>query len=245
MLQAPKTILLTGGTSGIGLALLKQLHAQGHKLIVVARNGHALQQLKDEYAGLTIYECDLSSRFQVESLADFILREHAGVEIVFNNAGVQYTSMFIDDGFEFDSIEQETTLNFLAPVWITALLLPMLLEAKQASAIVNISSGLAYAPKTQSAVYCATKAAIHSVSQSLRYQLENTPVTVFEAIMPLVDTPMTAGRGRGKISPEDAARQIIEGINKNRPEIFVGKTKILPFLMRLSPGLVRNIMKKF
>lgn len=245
MLQTPKTILLTGGTSGIGLSLLKQLHAQGHKLIVVARSVHALQRLQNEYTGITTYECDLASRFQVESLADSILKKHSDVTIIFNNAGIQYTSMFTDDDFEFDSIEQETTINFLAPVWLTALLLPLLLASKPASAIVNISSGLAYAPKTQSAIYCATKAAIHSVSQSLRYQLADTPVSVFEAIMPLVDTPMTAGRGKGKISGEEAARQIIEGINKNRAEIFVGKTKFLPLLMRISPSLVKNMMRKF
>ena len=142
------------------------------------------------------------------------------------------------------SIEYETQVNFLAPVWLTTLLLPTLMQNQNTTAVVNISSGLAFAPKTSSAIYCATKAAIHSYSQSLRSQLVGTNIRVQEAILPLVDTPMTKGRGKHKMSADEAARQIIDGMSKQSEEIYVGITKMLRFVNRLSPSLVKNLMKR-
>lgn len=245
MLNTPKTILLTGGTSGIGLALLKQLHSQGHKLLVVARNQTRLLQLQDKYKGVATYECDLSSRRQIESLTSTIAEQHTDLSIIINNAGIQYTPTVLDDDFSFDCIEYETTVNFLSPVWLSTLLLPTLLQNNIASSIVNISSGLIFAPKTNSAIYCATKAAIHSYSQSLRNQLTDTEILIQEVILPLIDTPMTRGRGSNKMSADEAARQIIKGIYNKSSEIYVGKAKLLPFLMRLSPSLVKSIMRKY
>jgi len=245
MLKHASTILLTGATSGIGRALFEQLQKQGHQLLVVARNQERLLALQGDYENVVCYPCDLSSRSQIESLADKIAECHPELNVVINNAGVQFTPSLLDDDFDFDSIEYETTVNFLAPLWLSYLLLPTLLESKQQAGIINISSGLAFAPKTQSAVYCANKAALHSLSQSLRYQLSGKNVRVIETIMPLVDTPMTAGRGNGKISPNAAAQQIIEGVKKGQEEIYVGKAKLLPLLMRLSPVLVKGIMRKY
>jgi len=244
-LNTTKTILLTGGTSGIGLALFKQLHAQGHRLIVVARNHSRLLHLKTERKRVTTYECDLSSRLQIESLATIISEKHPDLSIIINNAGIQYTPTVLDDDFSFDSIEHETIVNFLSPVWLSTLLLPTLLQNNMSSSIVNISSSLIFAPKTNSAIYCATKAAIHSYSQSLQNQLDDTDILVQEVILPLVDTPMTRGRGKNKMSADEAARQILKGIEKRSPEIYVGRAKLLPFLMRLSPTLVKKIMRKY
>ena len=117
------------------------------------------------------------------------------------------------------------------------------LRRQQTAAIVNVSSGLAIYPKTGSAVYSATKAALHSFTQSLRYQLEDTGVHVFEAIVPMVDTPMTAGRGSGKISAQECAKQMIAGIHANRDEIYIGKARLLPLLSRLAPGTAKRILK--
>ncbi|MBL1260033.1 MAG: SDR family NAD(P)-dependent oxidoreductase [Thiotrichaceae bacterium] len=245
MLSKPKTILLTGGTEGIGFALFKQLHSQGHTLIVVARNQQRLSSLQSTYDRVSTYKCDLSSRLELESLCNKISLNHLDLSIIINNAGIQYTPKFLDNDFSFDAIEHETRVNFLAPVWLSSLLLPTLIEHKNPGAIINISSALIFAPKTNSAIYCATKAAIHSFSQSLRYQLEQTHVQVIEAIMPLVDTAMTAGRRDGKISPESAAQQIINGINQRRSEIYVGKARLLPTLMRVSPSLVKRIMRRY
>ena len=245
MLNTSKTILLTGGTAGIGLALFKQLYSQGHKLLVVARNQARLLQLQEKYEGVIVYQCDLSSRQQVESLATTISEQYTDLSIIINNAGTQYTPTVLDDDFSFDSIEYETTVNFLSPVWLSTLLLPTLLQNNITSSIVNISSGLIFAPKTNSAIYCATKAAIHSYSQSLRNQLIESDILIQEVILPLIDTAMTRGRGTNKMSADDAARQIIKGMCNKLPEIYLGKAKLLPFLMRLSPSLVKNIMRKY
>lgn len=151
----------------------------------------------------------------------------------------------LDDHFNFDSIEHETIINFLSPVWMTTLLLPLLLNSNSCASIVNISSGLALAPKMNSAIYCANKAALHSYSQSLRYQLANADIRVHEAILPLVDTPMTAGRGRNKLTADEAASGIIQGITRGVDEIYIGKARLLPMLMRLSPSLVKRILRKY
>ena len=245
MLSSPRTILLTGGTSGIGLALFKQLHREGHHLIVAARNHTKLTQLQNQYDEVNCYICDLSSRQQIEILSDKIIKNHPDLSVIIHNAGIQYTPTLLDDDFSYDSIEHETTVNFLAPVWITSLLLPLLINHHQQCSIVNISSGLALAPKTNSSIYSATKAAIHSFSQSLRYQLDGTNIQSIEAIIPLVDTAMTRGRGKGKLPTTYVAEQIIKGIKAQQPEIYIGKAKLLPLLMRLSPSLVKRILRRY
>ena len=145
MLSNPKTILLTGGTAGIGLALFKQLHSQGHTLIVVARNQEKLASLQSSYSNVVTYPCDLSSRLAIESLGEKITQNHPELSIIINNAGIQYTPTFLDDDFSFDSIEHETRVNFLAPAWLSYLLLPSLIEYKKPAAIINVSSGLIFA----------------------------------------------------------------------------------------------------
>ena len=246
MFNHPQTTLFTGVTSGIGLELTTQLIAKGGHLIVVARNEERLAQLRTAYKeSISCYRYDLSSRQQVEKLCEMVAANYPGLSIIINNAAIQETPQFLDDDFNFNAIELETRINLLAPAWITSLLLPLLRKQDGRCSIVNISSGLALAPKTNSAIYCATKAAIHSLSQSLRYQLEGSNIDVIEAVLPLVDTPMTAGRGNNKLSADETARQIIDGIQKRRDEIYVGKAKWLPLLMRLAPGRVKKMLKGY
>jgi uncharacterized oxidoreductase len=175
---------------------------------------------------------------------DAVIAAHPDISILINNAAVQLTPTFISDDFDFDGIGYEITTNLTSPLWITSLLLAGTLVRQKEALIVNISSGLAFFPKRESAVYSASKAALHSISQSLRYQLEETSVGISEVILPLVDTPMTHGRGKGKISPVSAARGIIEGIENGRKEIYLGKARLLPVLMWVAPFIVKNILKR-
>jgi short-subunit dehydrogenase involved in D-alanine esterification of teichoic acids len=124
------------------------------------------------------------------------------------------------------------------------LLLPALAHNNKA-AILNINSGLALAPKTSSAIYCATKGALNIFSQSLRYQLEDTNINVHQAFLPLVDTAMTVGRGENKVTAEEAARAIIQGLEKNIQDHDIGKVKLLRVLLRLAPSMAQKIMKKY
>jgi short-subunit dehydrogenase involved in D-alanine esterification of teichoic acids len=125
---------------------------------------------------------------------------------------------------------------------LCALLIPQL-QLKPEAAIINISSGLAIAPKKTAPVYCGTKAGIHIFSQALRYQLEVSSIKVFEIIPPLVDTPMTAGRGQNKISPQALAEEFWEGFLSDTYEMYIGKAKLLKLIHRLSPALSQKIMK--
>lgn len=120
--------------------------------------------------------------------------------------------------------------------------LPILITKKDA-AIVNVSSGLAFAPKKSAPIYCATKAAIHNATKAIRYQLEDTTVKVFEIIPPIVDTAMTKGRGKGKISPKQLVDEFMKNFKKDIFESNIGKTKILRFIQRLSPKLAESILK--
>jgi uncharacterized oxidoreductase len=111
------------------------------------------------------------------------------------------------------------------------------------SAVVNVSSGLFIAPKKSASVYCATKSAIHSFSKTLRYQLEESGIKVFEIIPALIATPMTEGRGKSKLSPEQLTEEFIRNFKSDKVESYIGKTRLLKFINRLSPKLADKIMK--
>ena len=233
-----QTILITGGSSGIGKCLARQLADAGNQVIIASRTA------KSNTDKVIALHCDLSDQSSVKGLIKQLDEKQLHPNVLINNAGVQYTPKFTDSEFDFESIETEMTINFTAAAWLTSLLLPTLGKHPQA-AIINISSGLALYPKTSSAIYCASKAALHNFSQCLRYQLEGSGIAVHEAIMPLVDTPMTRGRGNGKISPAAAANAIVKGIERDRHEIYIGKARLLPLISRVAPGFARKILKNY
>lgn len=237
-----KTILITGANSGIGFQLAQQLIERGNRVIAVSRSQNNWPQLQALGDKIQLQQCNLSEKTEVMRLAEQLRHDKVALDIIINGAAIQLTPTLIDPDFSFSGIETEITTNFTAIVWLSYLLLPVL-QTRPQSMIVNLSSGLAIHPKIGSAVYCASKAALHSFSQALRFQLEQTSVHVCEILLPLVDTPMTHGRGSNKLSPETAARAIIKAIEQNKTEAYIGKAKLLPPLMRLWPGLVRRILK--
>lgn len=239
-----RTILITGGTSGVGLALVRALHPRNNRLVVVARSAAKLEALARDYPGIAVHACDIASREAVEALCDDLARQHPHLSVVIHNAAIQFTPEFLSEDFAFDHIDYEVRTNLLAPAWMTALLLPVLKDYPGEAAFVAMGSGLGLHPKRTSAIYCATKAAIHSLAQSLNYQFKGTNLRFVEAILPLVDTPMTAGRGRGKMAPDDVAKAIIAGIERGKREILIGKARLLPVLSRLSPALTKSIMRR-
>ena len=171
----------------------------------------------------------------------WVEQKHRDANILINNAGVQYNYHFAEEPQILGKIEQEINVNFLAPLKLIALMLP-LLKSNENSAIVNVSSGLGLVPKKQAPVYCGTKAGLHIFSKALRYQLRQTKV--FEIIPPLVDTQMTQGRGKGKISPDQLVEEFITAFKKDRYEVSIGKVKLLKFLNRWAPSLAESIMKR-
>jgi uncharacterized oxidoreductase len=237
-----QTILITGGTSGIGYALVKKL-VQFNKVLVVARNTQRLDALKKEFPDVFVYTCALENKLDIDRVFGQIQADHKNITVVINNAGIQMLPTFLDKDFSYSGIENEIAINLTAPICICSLMLKPLFAAKVPATIVNITSGLGLFPKKSSAVYCATKAGLRNFTKSFRYQMEGTNIKIIEAILPLVDTPMTIGRGKNKLSAEAVAEAIIAGIEKGIEEIYVGKAKWIPILARLSPALMASIMK--
>lgn len=239
-----KVVVITGGTSGIGRSMVTQL-AKNNTVIVIGRNESKLEKLETAYPELVSYQCNLAESGEVENTADQIARNHPQIDVLVNNAGVQHTPKFIDNDFRYETITQEINVNFGAICSFIYLLLPNMLDDNRRTAILNVNSGLGLAPKTNSAVYCATKGALNIFSWSLRYQLEPTNIKVLQSMLPLVDTAMTTGRGTGKLTSDVAAAAIIRGIEKEIEENFIGKAWLLKHIYDLSPALARRILKKY
>jgi uncharacterized oxidoreductase len=240
LLSQPSTVLVTGTTSGIGAALSAGLRAAGHRVIAVSRRAGADRTVSDEVG----YQLDLADPLATEALFARVAEIHPDIAIVINNAALQLDRRLDDPGLDAAALQRELAVNLLAPAIIARALLPGLRSRTDGAAIVNISSGLAFYPKTGTALYCASKAGLHSFTQSLRYQTEGSGVKVIEAILPLVDTPMTAGRGRGKLSAGETADAILTGIRRGQDEIHVGKARLLPLLGRLAPAIPRMMLKR-
>lgn len=235
-----KTILLTGGTDGIGLRLARQLREKGASVIITGRT--PARTAAAEAEGFTVITADLTGPEGVEA----VVSAFGGrpLDVLINNAGMGANHDFRLAPPEPDDDERTLWLNLHAPIRLITRLMPALRSRPEAM-IVNVTSGLAIAPNAGSPVYCATKAALRSYTQALRGQMKGTGVHVLEALPPMVDTQMTAGRGNNKISPEECARQIIAAMERGANEANVGMVKVLQAVHSASPALARAVMLRF
>lgn len=237
------TILITGGSSGIGLALSQRFLAEGNRVLITGRDAKKLEAIRRTQPAVGIFCGDLSTDAGLHALVHFVKQEYPQLNILVNNAAVQYNYLFMETPDAGAKIDYEISTNLSAPIKLTGLLLP-LLTANANAAIVNVSSGLFLAPKKTASVYCATKAALHSYSKTLRYQLEGSGTRVFEIIPALVDTPMTEGRGASKISSTQLCEEFFRNFSRDVYESYIGKTRLLRWLSRLSPRLADRMMKE-
>lgn len=234
--------IVTGATSGIGLALARQLASAGVHVIAIGRNGEALQALAAQSRRVTPLVADLGDIDRLPALVASIVADHPDVGCLINNAGIQHDLRCDDARCSAALVRKEVDVNLVAPIVLAQQLLPHL-QGRPGACIVNVTSALAYAPKRTAAVYSATKAGLHLFTRALRLQVPGT-VRVVEAVMPLVDTPMTAGRGRGKLPAAEAARQLIEGLRAGRQEILIGPARWLPWLQRWAPALLARLLQR-
>ena len=252
MTPTQHTVLITGGATGIGFALAKKFHAAGNRVILVGRREDALRQAAEQLSGEqlsgSLHDTGARCGYAVADVSQAEDRARLAAQfpetsILINNAGIQFTKR-LDEQTD-DEIAQEIAVNLTAPVQLTRAFLPMLAGKPQA-AVINVSSGLAVVPKETCAVYCATKAALHSFSQVLRWQLENSGIRVFEILPPMVATPMSKGKGHAhlKISPDELADEFWRDFERNRFESMIGKTKWLYWINRFSARLGQRIMRK-
>ncbi|MEV7522077.1 SDR family NAD(P)-dependent oxidoreductase [Streptomyces sp. NPDC091371] len=243
-----RTILVTGGTRGVGRELTRQLVGQGAHVVAVGRDREQLDALAADHGDrVTTHALDLSDPVAVDAFTDDLPAHHPDLSMLINNAGIQtLTDFFQEDPRALRPLlRREMNVNLDAVITLSTGLLPHL-SRHPAAAVVNITSGLAIAPKPSAPVYCAAKAALRTFTRALRYQCQDAApnIRVIDAVLPLVDTDMTRGRGTGKITAARAARAVITGIHRDKGEIYIGMTKILRVIMRLSPTLGYRILRK-
>ena len=184
------TILITGGASGIGLALAEEFKKHDNRVIVAGRSREKLATAASR--GLETLTADMTSEASIRDLAQAALAKFPALNVVIHNAGVMMNEKLTSG--DTSKIAEETVLtNLLGPIRLTNALLPHLLSQKSAT-LVTVTSGLAYAPLAMTPTYCATKAAIHSYTESLRFQLKGTAVEVKELVPPYVQTTLMGAR---------------------------------------------------
>ena len=189
---ANNTILLTGGATGIGLALAERLQAAGSQVIAVGRRADKLREAQQRVPGLLSYQADLAQPAERIALAEWVQREHPGLNVLLNNAGIQNRVPVAGMAASLDAWEQEReeiAINLEAPIHLTALLLKHL-QSQPNATVINVSSGLAFAPFATMPVYCATKAALHSFTLSLRHEAGKLGVAVVELVPPALNTDL-------------------------------------------------------
>jgi uncharacterized oxidoreductase len=190
MQLSSNTVLVTGGASGIGLALAGRFVAAGSNVIVCGRRAEKLAEAKELLPHVKTLVCDLSKASERSALAAWVVREHPRLNVLVNNAGIQrYPNLAQATDADWSETQEEIAINFEAPVHLSALFIPHLRQQAR-PAILNVTSGLSFAPLARAPIYSATKAALHSFTLSLRHQLKNTPIRVVELIPPAVDTDL-------------------------------------------------------
>lgn len=225
------TILITGGGSGIGRGLAEGFHRLGNQVIIAGRRKQVLDETTKANPGMKSVTLNVEDPADIRSVAAQLAKEYPALNVLINNAGIMRAENLLDQGENLVDAESMVVTNLLGPIRLTAALLPQL-RKQPYSAIVNVSSGLAFVPLTLTPTYCATKAAIHSYTQSLRYQLKGTATEVIELIPPYVQTDLMGGASDPRAMPLDAYIAEVMEIVKTQTavtEICVERVKGLRF----------------
>lgn len=236
MNPAGKRALVTGGSSGIGLALALALARAGAEVFITGRDAARLEAAAQAHPAITGVVCDVTDDAAVQRLLARMIAE-GGVDLLVNNAGVMHFFR-VADGYPLDAQAREVDIDVLGPMRMVHHFLPGML--KRPSALVNVSSGLAYAPYAAAPVYSGAKAFIHAWTRALRRQLRGSSVRVIELLPPVVDTPLADGLDPSfdRMPPERLAQRFIEGLMRGQPEITPGQSVVLKWLSHVAPGLV-------
>jgi uncharacterized oxidoreductase len=243
------TILITGGTSGIGLELARQLH-RDNTIIVTGRDPGKLREVGTTLAGVHCIQSDVSDPSAIAALYDKVTQEFPALNMLINNAGIMRKINFHGGAADLIGLTREIDINLSGPIRMVKQFLPHLRRQKS-SAVVNVSSGLAFVPFPLSPVYSATKAGLHSFTRVLRVQMRATNVKVFELAPPGTETPLFRGdfdeTDLGGLSGMDVVkmtRLAIRGLERDVLEIRPGLSNVLKLLSRVAPGFALNMLAK-
>ena len=226
------TVLITGGSTGIGSALAELFLKEGNEVIICGRREDRLVEARKKLPQVHIKTCNIANAEDRTDLFDWAITNFGKLNILVNNAGIQREISFTEGTANLLNGDSEIETNLHAPIHLSALFIAHLMKQEEA-AIVNVSSGLAFIPLSIVPVYCATKAALHSFSWSLRHQLKDTTVKVFEIIPPIVDTELDKGAREKRqqddrgIKPEEVADATIQALRKDEFEAAIGQAQFL------------------
>jgi uncharacterized oxidoreductase len=243
-----RTILITGGTSGIGLELAGQLHQRGATIIVTGRDEAKLAAAKRTLPAVHTFRSDVGYPGAIAALHDSVIAQFPTLDTLINNAGIM-RNVNLNLDRDLNDLTREIDINLSGPLRMVQKFLPHLKTRKDAL-IVNVSSGLAFLPFPAAPVYCATKAGIHSFTLSLRAQLEGTGVTVIELAPPGVETPLFRGEFAEEMKDQKGmdvkalASRAIAGIEAGKLEIRPGLSNVLKAMSRIAPAFMFKQMVK-
>ncbi|MDQ0884241.1 SDR family oxidoreductase [Peribacillus sp. V2I11] len=243
------TILITGGTSGIGFELATQLLQLGNTVIITGRDQSKMDLAKKKLPYVHTFQFDVSDPKAISDLFEKVISRFPELNVLINNAGVMRKLNFHAKEVDLEDFSSEIEINLSGSIRMVNQFLSHLKEKKSA-AIMNVSSALAFVPYPALPVYCATKAGIHSFTQSLRIQLKNTNIKVFELAPPAIQTPLVEVFDADEIKavkPMDAGKMVryaIKGLKKDRFEILPGQSSALKFMSRVAPQFMLNQISK-
>jgi uncharacterized oxidoreductase len=230
MKTTQNTILITGGTSGLGLGLAQRFHAAGNTVIVAGRREHLLDEIVAAHPGMESLVLDVSDPASITAAYATVTAAHPDLNVLINMAGIMLPENLLD-GSAVATAEDTVTTNLLGPIRMLNAFVPFLV-AKDDGVIINVSSGLAFVPLPLTPTYSATKAAMHSYTQSLRIQLADTPVQVLELVPPAVQTALMNQTDDERAMPLDDFLSEVMALIENAPdadEILVERVKLLRF----------------
>ena len=224
MKMSNNTILITGGTSGIGYALAAQFLERGNTVLITGRTEGKLATVRESLPGVHTYVSDVSDPAAIRRLYSDVIRAFPDLNVLVNNAGIGLKLNLNDPTGQLEDLDKEIKTNLIGPIQMIKQFLPQL-KRQQTAAIVNVSSGLAFVPLAVKPIYCATKAAVHSYTQSLRVQLKNSSVKVIELAPPAVKTNFNKGQEElNSSSPMDVnkfAKASIRGLERGQEEMCI------------------------
>lgn len=241
-----RTILVTGGTAGIGLAFALKFVELGNKVIVTGRRRKVLDELKAKHPKLHVIQSDVADSAQIAALAARVKAEFPKLDVLMNNAGILLYKNLKAPAADLAGLMEEMNINVGGVIRMTSAFIGLLTANK--GTVINVSSGLAFVPLPAAPVYSATKAAVHSYTQSLRFQLEEAGVEVVEIMPPGVKTDMTAmlseGDGVSLITTDDLVKRSFASLEAGELEVRPGQSNQLAFMRRLAPGFINGQLWK-
>jgi uncharacterized oxidoreductase len=230
-----QTVLVTGGSSGIGFELAKQLLARKNVVIICGRSKDKLDETKRLLKDVHTVQCDISESHERTRLVEWIARNHPSCNVLINNAAIVHRTDFRIDRDILSKTRDEIETNLFAPIALTKMMLSVF-EKHPQSMVVNVTTGLIYAPRAVYPIYNATKAGLHAFTQVLREQLKKTSITIVEAMMPVVNTPWHKGMAPSiAISPAAAVTEMLKKMDRGETELRIGRVWLLYLLSRIAP----------